>query len=323
MSIQGYSTSASRNLIRAAQDMLAHAAPITVLGDFGTQREMPQNSTDTLVFRRTLPFAASTSGTTIENTARYVGTPQISAGAFILGEGATPAASTISFQDVTVQLQQYGLLFKFTSKVELMYEDDIPSEMVKITGETMAEVLELVRYGVPVRIIDSAAAPSQTSKALAIWARTLELLDRGGMAAPLIEAGLCAPAVRIAPAEAEIGRIDFSALDSRYPFALLLPQSDTERLLEARLTALGGRVEAEFVAHAVERAHAHEGAGGDVRPAADELRGGAGRYVEIDGGAEGGLGAGGGGPGGGLAGVGGAAAGQLVGAGGGPRAVQG
>lgn len=108
-------------------------------------------------------------------------------------------------------------------------------------GLTLA--VELVRYGVPVRIIDSAAAPSQTSKALAIWARTLELLDRGGMAAPLIEAGLCAPAVRIATAEAEIGRIDFSALESRYPFALLLPQSDTERLLEARLTALGGRVE--------------------------------------------------------------------------------
>jgi hypothetical protein len=29
-----------------------------------------------------------------------------------------------------------------------MYEDDIPAEMVKLTGETMAEVLELVRYGV-------------------------------------------------------------------------------------------------------------------------------------------------------------------------------
>jgi hypothetical protein len=49
---------------------------------------------------------------------------------------------------VTVQLQQYGILFKFSSKVELLYEDDIPAEMVKLTGETMAEVLEIVRYGV-------------------------------------------------------------------------------------------------------------------------------------------------------------------------------
>ena len=148
MAIQGYSSAASRNLIRAAQDMLAHAQPITVLGDFGTQREMPQNATDTLVFRRTLPFSASATGTTIEGSVRYQGTPQITAQNFVLGEGATPAANTITFQDVTVTLQQYGLLFKFSSKVELLYEDDIPGEMVKLTGETMAEVLELVRYGV-------------------------------------------------------------------------------------------------------------------------------------------------------------------------------
>ena len=148
MAIQRYSTVASRNLIRAAQDMLAHAQPITVLGDFGTQRQMPQNATDTLVFRRTLPFSASTTGTTIENTARYVGTPSVSPGNFVLGEGATPNANTINFQDVTVTLQQYGLLYKFSSKVELLYEDDVPGEMVKLVGETMAEVLELVRYGV-------------------------------------------------------------------------------------------------------------------------------------------------------------------------------
>lgn len=148
MSIQNYGTVASRNLIRAAQGMLEHAQPITVLGDFGTQREMPQNSTDTLVFRRTLPFGASTVGTTIENTARYVGTPSVAPSNFVLAEGVTPNANTISFQDVSVQLQQYGILFKYSSKVEQLYEDDIPGEMVKLTGETMAEVMELVRYGV-------------------------------------------------------------------------------------------------------------------------------------------------------------------------------
>jgi len=148
MSIQNYGTVASRNLIRAAQGMLEHAQPITVLGDFGTQREMPQNSTDTLVFRRTLPFGASTSGTTIENSSRYVGTPDITASNFVLAEGVTPNANTISFQDVSVQLQQYGVLFKYSSKVEQLYEDDIPGEMVKLTGETLAEVMEMVRYGV-------------------------------------------------------------------------------------------------------------------------------------------------------------------------------
>lgn len=152
MTIQSYATSASRNSIRAAQDMLAHAQPITVIGDFGTQREMPQNATDTLVFRRTLPLLASTTGTTIEGGARYVGTPGggaagLVASSFQLAEGQTPNSNTVSFQDVTVQLQQYGILFKFSSKVELIYEDDIPGEMVKLVGETMAEVLELLRYG--------------------------------------------------------------------------------------------------------------------------------------------------------------------------------
>ena len=148
MAIMNYGTNASRNLIRAAQGMLEHAQPITVMGDFGTQREMPQNSTDTLVFRRTLPFGATTAGTTIEGSARYAGTPVVAANDFVLAEGATPNSNTISFQDVSVQLQQFGVLFKFSSKTELLYEDDIPGEMVKVTGETMAEILEMVRYGV-------------------------------------------------------------------------------------------------------------------------------------------------------------------------------
>ncbi len=66
----------------------------------------------------------------------------------MLAEGVTPNSNTISFQDVSVQLQQYGVLFKYSSKVEQLYEDDIPGEMVKLTGETLAEVMEMVRYGV-------------------------------------------------------------------------------------------------------------------------------------------------------------------------------
>lgn len=167
MAAQGYSTVASRNQIRAAQDMLAHAQPITVLGDFGTQKEMPKNATDTLVFRRTLPLFALPNGlgvaagavfgqtakdtTAGEMAGRYQGTPGglgLNPGAFQLSEGQTPNANTITFQDVSVSLVQWGILFKFTSKAELLYEDDIPAEMVKLTGETMGEVLELVRYGV-------------------------------------------------------------------------------------------------------------------------------------------------------------------------------
>lgn len=147
MAVQGYAVPASRNLIRAAQGMLEHAMPIIVLGDFGDQREMPKNATDTLVFRRTLPFGAITSGSGI-GSSQYVGTPNIVANNFILSEGVTPNSNTLGFQDVSVQMQNYGILFKLTSKTESIYEDDVTGEMVKLTGETMAEVLELVRYGV-------------------------------------------------------------------------------------------------------------------------------------------------------------------------------
>lgn len=114
MSTQGYSTAPSRNLIRAAQGMLEHAQPIIVLGDFGEQREMPKNNTDTLVFRRVLPFGATTVPSGI-NSQQYVGTPTITPNAFVLSEGVTPNSNTISFQDVSVQLQNYGVLFKFIS----------------------------------------------------------------------------------------------------------------------------------------------------------------------------------------------------------------
>lgn len=147
MAAQGYNIPQSRNLIRAAQGMLEHAQPIIVFGDFGEQKEMPMNATDTLVFRRTLPFGAVTTGTGINNS-QYVGTPVVTANNFVLAEGTTPNSNTVSFQDVSVTLQNFGILFKFSSKVENLYEDDIPTEMTKLIGQTMGEILEQVRYGI-------------------------------------------------------------------------------------------------------------------------------------------------------------------------------
>jgi N4-gp56 family major capsid protein len=145
--MQGYSTSPSRNLIKAAQGMLEHAEPILVLGQFGSQKQMPMHQTDTLVFRRLSPFGALATGSGISNQ-QYVGTPVINPNNFVLAEGVTPNANTIKYEDVSVTLQDFGVLFKYSSKVEYMYEDSIPEDMQKITGETMAEVLEMVRYGV-------------------------------------------------------------------------------------------------------------------------------------------------------------------------------
>jgi N4-gp56 family major capsid protein len=135
--MQTYSLVPSRNLIMAEREMLKHAMPIKVLSTFGTQKQIPQNKTDTVVFRRALPIDAGTNGA-----------PSITASNYLLQEGVTPGSRTISYQDVQVTLQQYGVLMKLSSKAESMYEDDIPGDMVKLVGEHMASIEELISYGV-------------------------------------------------------------------------------------------------------------------------------------------------------------------------------
>lgn len=135
--MQTYSLVPSRNLIKAQRDMLKHAEPIKVLSNFGMHQSMPQNQTDTVVFRRALPLDAGTNGA-----------PSITTSNYLLQEGVTPAARTISYQDVQVTVQQYGVLMKISRKAEALYEDDIPADMKKLVGEHMASIEELISYGV-------------------------------------------------------------------------------------------------------------------------------------------------------------------------------
>ena len=108
-------------------------------------------------------------------------------------------------------------------------------------GMTMAS--ELKRYGVPVRIIDKAPARTDKSKALVLWSRTLELLDRGGGSQPFIDAGFKCLAVNFIAGDKTIGRVSMETIQSAYNFALMIPQADTERLLDERLHDLGVTVE--------------------------------------------------------------------------------
>lgn len=120
-------------------------------------------------------------------------------------------------------------------------------------GLTLAA--ELTRYGVPVRIVDRAAARTDKSKALVVWSRSLELLERMGDIDRFLAAGMKGHGARISNGRHLIGEVGFDQIDSPYPYALMIPQSETERLLETRLEELGGRVEREvellrFDAHA-------------------------------------------------------------------------
>lgn len=122
----------------------------------------------------------------------------------------------------------------------------MPSPPILIVGAgpvglTMA--LALRHKGVPLRIIDKAAARTDKSKALVIWPRTLELLEIQGCAQPFVDAGMKCRGAHIMAGQNPLVHLQFDVASSRYPYGLMIPQSETERVLEAQLSALGVQVE--------------------------------------------------------------------------------
>jgi 2-polyprenyl-6-methoxyphenol hydroxylase-like FAD-dependent oxidoreductase len=104
-------------------------------------------------------------------------------------------------------------------------------------GLTLA--MELARYGVSVRVVDKAAQRTDKSKAIVLWSRTLELLDRAGCTGDFVAAGHQVDAANIIAGGELMAHVGFTGLDSPYPYALMIPQSDTERLLEEQLSRVG------------------------------------------------------------------------------------
>lgn len=122
-------------------EILAHAVPIEVLGITGVQKQMPKNQSDTVVFRRWLPFGGvDNKWVTGANVVNF-------ASSHITTEGTTPAADSLTAVDVTTTLVQYACLYAVTDKTFDLYEDDVPAEMKKQTGERVGLIREMVRYG--------------------------------------------------------------------------------------------------------------------------------------------------------------------------------
>jgi 2-polyprenyl-6-methoxyphenol hydroxylase-like FAD-dependent oxidoreductase len=112
------------------------------------------------------------------------------------------------------------------------------------TGLVLA--LWLTRLGVPVRIIDKTASSGMTSRAVAVQARTLELYQQVGLADIVVEHGRRATAVNLWVAGKKAARAVFGNMGtglSPFPYALIFPQDEHERLLIDRLAALGVEVE--------------------------------------------------------------------------------
>jgi 2-polyprenyl-6-methoxyphenol hydroxylase-like FAD-dependent oxidoreductase len=99
--------------------------------------------------------------------------------------------------------------------------------------------------GVSVRVLDGAAGPAVTSRALGLQPRGVEVLDRLGALGELPHRGLAIRSVVITVNGRELARLRIGQSMRRLGgrTALLMSQADIEAALRDRLAALGGSVE--------------------------------------------------------------------------------
>ena len=107
--------------------------------------------------------------------------------------------------------------------------------------------LWLTHIGVSVRIVDQTAEPGTTSRALAVQARTLELYSQLGLADTVVASADARCSRRIFGCRAEqVARLPIGEIGndlSPFPYAVIYPQDEHERLLIERLAEAGVNVE--------------------------------------------------------------------------------
>jgi 2-polyprenyl-6-methoxyphenol hydroxylase-like FAD-dependent oxidoreductase len=112
------------------------------------------------------------------------------------------------------------------------------------TGLVLAQWL--TRLGVRVKIIDKTSEPGTTSRALAVQARTLELYGQLGIADLVVERGRKVNAANLWVAGRRAAHIVFGDIGvgvSPFPYPLIFPQDEHERLLIGQLAEAGVEVE--------------------------------------------------------------------------------
>ncbi|HEY4092700.1 MAG TPA: FAD-dependent monooxygenase [Luteibacter sp.] len=122
--------------------------------------------------------------------------------------------------------------------------DDVLITGAGPTGLVLA--LWLTAQGVKVRIIDKKEGPGDTSRAMVVQARTLELYRQLGLAEPVLAAGNRMVAINMWTRGKHAARLplqDAGAGISPYPAPLIYPQDHHERVLGERLEAMGVTVE--------------------------------------------------------------------------------
>jgi 2-polyprenyl-6-methoxyphenol hydroxylase-like FAD-dependent oxidoreductase len=116
----------------------------------------------------------------------------------------------------------------------------------------LALAAELRRLGAEPLLVDRLSDGANTSRAAVVHARTLEVLSPLDVTERLLANGVRVPTFRVRDRDRTLIEIDFTALDTAYPFTLMCPQSTTEVILLDRLRTLGGSVERPLEAAGIE-----------------------------------------------------------------------
>lgn len=122
--------------------MLKMTEPTEVLQLGCEMQRMPKNRGDNIIYRSTVPTGGSAANASGYN--RW----SITASDYQLSEGITPASKSLEYRDVTVQINEFGVLFSYTDKTAIFHEDDIPAHQMRQAALNMGLIREMVRYGV-------------------------------------------------------------------------------------------------------------------------------------------------------------------------------
>ena len=99
----------------------------------------------------------------------------------------------------------------------------------------LSAALFLADLGYTPRIIDKRNEPSKITKALGVNANSLKLLERSGVTNRFLQNGWKNSCMNIWSKDRLVYKNDFSKTKHPYPFMLIQPQFETERILEEAL----------------------------------------------------------------------------------------
>jgi 2-polyprenyl-6-methoxyphenol hydroxylase-like FAD-dependent oxidoreductase len=112
-----------------------------------------------------------------------------------------------------------------------------PQVLIVGAGPTgMVAAIELRRRGIECRIVEQRRGPTDTSRAITVHARTMEILDDIGIAGRFLHGGVHNEGYVFNFRGSDLKpRLDYTRLDTRYPFVCMFNQNESEKILRDHL----------------------------------------------------------------------------------------